>query len=174
MLSISVGELLMMIVALLLLGGLVGYLLAGGRRGGDDGADEKVAALEAEVATYKQGVTTHFQETADLMQQMTAQYRALYAHMAQGAVALCDAPEEHPRLEEFKRLGHALDEAARAAAAAGTDGMAQAQDASDERVDPAATDSPRGDEDGETGRDDGTDAGDAGRDADAARRPREA
>ncbi|MEQ8232200.1 MAG: DUF1043 family protein [Gammaproteobacteria bacterium] len=174
MLSIAIGELLMMIVALLLLGGLVGYLLGGGRRGGDDGADAKVAALEEEVASYKQGVTTHFQETADLMQQMTAQYRALYAHMAQGAVALCDAPEEHPRLEEFKRLGHALDEAARAAAADATDDMADAQDTSDERVDAAATDTTRGVAGDETDREDRPAEDDPGHQEDAAQRPREA
>lgn len=112
MLSISVFELLLMIAALPLLGGVIGYVIAVDRSGRSAADDERVEALEQEVTEYKQGVTTHFQETADLLQQMTEQYRSLYAHMAQGAVSLCDAPEDHPRLEEFKRLGRALDEAA--------------------------------------------------------------
>jgi len=129
MLSISVFELLLMVAALPLLGGVIGYVIAADRGGRSAADDERIEALEQEVTEYKQGVTTHFQETADLLQQMTEQYRSLYAHMAQGAVSLCDAPEDHPRLEEFKRLGRALDEAA-AEASGGDEAAPRAAEAS--------------------------------------------
>ena len=119
MLSISVVELLVMIVVLPLLGGVIGYVVGSDRAKGEDNS-EAIAALEAEFADYKRGVNGHFQETADLMHQMTEQYRTLYTHMAKSAVSLCDTREDLPQLDEFKRPGLMIEDTEPSAEVAGT------------------------------------------------------
>lgn len=113
MLSISIVELLVLLAILALLGGVVGYVV-GTDRGRRAGNEEEIDALRREFDDYRQGVTTHFQETAEIMQQITGNYRNLYTHLAQGAVGLCDTPEDNPRLEALKRESLALEGASEA------------------------------------------------------------
>ena len=110
MLSIAVGELLVLMSVLALLGGVIGYVIGTDRaRRGVDPAE--LDALRRELEDYRGGVTAHFQETAELMQQMTGQYRKLYTHMAQGAVGLCEGPEGNPRIAALQRTSRALADA---------------------------------------------------------------
>jgi hypothetical protein len=72
-------------------------LLMGMALGRSHEADtERVKELEAEVkhskeeaAKYQDHVAQHFMRTADLLHTMTANYRAVYEHLADGAQNLC-------------------------------------------------------------------------------------
>lgn len=45
---------------------------------------------QEEAAQYRTQVTHHFMQTAELLQTLTLNYRAVYDHLAVGAAALCD------------------------------------------------------------------------------------
>jgi uncharacterized membrane-anchored protein YhcB (DUF1043 family) len=45
---------------------------------------------QEESGQYRTQVTQHFRQTADLLQTLTLNYRAMYDHLAVGAAALCD------------------------------------------------------------------------------------
>ncbi|MGR8920670.1 MAG: YhcB family protein [Gammaproteobacteria bacterium] len=134
MLSISIGELLTLVLILPLAGGIVGYVVAGDRMRRSAGG-RSPAELRAEHEAYRGGVTEHFQETAELLNRMTAQYREVYTHMARGAAEFCDTAEQHAALEDLRRTRFALDDAAAPAAeAAGAD-----EEAAPEPPSPAAS-----------------------------------
>lgn len=46
--------------------------------------------FQEESRRYRTHVTRHFTQTADLLQTLTLNYRAVYEHLAAGAEALCD------------------------------------------------------------------------------------
>jgi uncharacterized membrane-anchored protein YhcB (DUF1043 family) len=84
----------------LLIGGLAAGLALG--RGGSR-ARARIRELELEVrvereehAAYRDGVAKHFAGTSDLFRDLTHQYTALYAHLAEGARDLC--PDRVPAL----------------------------------------------------------------------------
>lgn len=52
-----------------------------------------IDALKAEHKAYRGDVEKHFEQTAELAHQMAEDYRRMYQHLAQGAVALCE-PED--------------------------------------------------------------------------------
>ncbi len=73
-------------------GGLIGYTLA---RGKSDNMG-KVRELESQLADsekkldeYKTEVSQHFGKTAQLFNNLTDDYRAVYEHLAAGSQALC-------------------------------------------------------------------------------------
>ncbi|MCP8687916.1 YhcB family protein [Marinobacterium sedimentorum] len=76
----------------LAVGGLIGYLL--GRSGSDAGQrqtlNNQLDEAKAELATYKQEVTDHFEKTATLVNQLTNTYKDVHQHLASGAQTLCD------------------------------------------------------------------------------------
>jgi uncharacterized membrane-anchored protein YhcB (DUF1043 family) len=76
-------------------GGGLGFALAARRRGE---ADERAAAAEAELNTYRENVTGHFQETAVRFRELGEQYRSLHEHLAGGAQTLCQSPSDEPTL----------------------------------------------------------------------------
>lgn len=97
---------LWVVVALLigaLLGGLVVYLLA--RRRWADAV--RSAELQRQLDEYRQEVGDHFVETAELVNNLTRSYKAVYDHLEQGAYRLVD--EETLR----KQLGDVDAEAVR-------------------------------------------------------------
>ena len=84
----------------LLVGGLAAGLALG--RGGSR-ARARIRELELELrqareeqAAYRDQVGKHFSGTSDLFRDLTHQYTALYAHLAEGARDLC--PDQVPAL----------------------------------------------------------------------------
>ena len=51
---------------------------------------QELLDCQEERGQYRTQVTQHFVQTAELLQHLALQYRAVYDHMAAGAVALCD------------------------------------------------------------------------------------
>lgn len=59
--------------------------------------DQELQEARAELERYRNRVVEHFSTTADLVNRMTADYRAVYEHLAKGAQQL--AGNQVPRLE---------------------------------------------------------------------------
>jgi|GEM_PF-2902494 uncharacterized protein len=110
MLTITIVELMTLIVILPLAGGVVGYVIAGDRMRRQSGG-KSPEELKTEFEDYQKGVTNHFQESAELLHQMTAQYRAIYAHLARGAAELSAPDEGNEQLAELKRLSLVFEQA---------------------------------------------------------------
>jgi uncharacterized membrane-anchored protein YhcB (DUF1043 family) len=55
-------------------------------------AEETVRATRQELESQRSAVAKHFERTSDLFRDLTRQYTALYAHLAEGARELC--PEQ--------------------------------------------------------------------------------
>ena len=113
--SLTVLELLLG-GGLLLVGVVLGALLLGRR----SASAKKLAALETELeeerqqaAGYREAVTKHFDGTSDLFRDLTRNYAALYAHLAEGARGL--SPDRVPELgrgyaDPALRIGTSPDE----------------------------------------------------------------
>lgn len=76
---------------------LVGLLVGIGIRRPRQATAQRVQELESELqqsreelVRYRDQVTQHFLQTADLLHAMTANYRAVYEHLANGAQNLCE------------------------------------------------------------------------------------
>lgn len=78
-------------VVALAVGVLIGYLL--GKSGGNEvkrkHLEEELNSSKAEMDRYKQEVTSHFEQTAALVNELTDQYRKVHQHLATGAQSLC-------------------------------------------------------------------------------------
>lgn len=59
--------------------------------------EQELAAARAALEDYRGQVSRHFQKTAELFEDMTDRYRAVYRHMAQSAQTLCE--EQPPALQ---------------------------------------------------------------------------
>ena len=88
---------LLILLAGLLIGGLVGAAI--GRRG-DSTKRKRLTELQAEYDAYRQKVEGHFSRSAELFDQVTGSYRALYQHMAESEQTLLE-----PANEPGARLG---------------------------------------------------------------------
>lgn len=71
-----------------LFGFLIGLLLTRLSLKGKDDHASQIQALEDELATYKDQVSTHFVETAELVNTMSQSYNSVYEHLQKGAVGL--------------------------------------------------------------------------------------
>jgi hypothetical protein len=60
--------------------------------------EEKLHQSERELVEYKDQVTTHFKETAILVNNMTESYQKVHEHLAQGSVELCNNAVEVNKL----------------------------------------------------------------------------
>ena len=73
---------------------LAGWLL--GQRGvtTDDSREqeleETISVLKHKHEQYQHSVNTHFTQTAELVGQLTQDYRKVYEHLSEGAASLCD------------------------------------------------------------------------------------
>jgi len=61
--------------------------------------EEKLQRSEQELIDYKDQVTTHFKETAALVNNMTESYQKVHEHLARGSVELCNNAIEVNKLE---------------------------------------------------------------------------
>ncbi|MEX1196645.1 MAG: DUF1043 family protein [Pseudohongiellaceae bacterium] len=52
--------------------------------------EQQIEDLQQTHKTYRENVSTHFNTTAELIQQMTESYKDVYRHLASGAQTLCD------------------------------------------------------------------------------------
>lgn len=80
-------------VVALLIGGGFGWLLGSRRRGKRDVVVDLENRLEQAIearADYEAEVTEHFSRTAELLNQLTQNYSAVYNHLATGADTLCE------------------------------------------------------------------------------------
>jgi uncharacterized membrane-anchored protein YhcB (DUF1043 family) len=101
MLNLGLETIVVLIVLVGALCGVAGYTIArlGQRRAG---GGKTAAELKTELGEYKENVTEHFQTTANLLHDMTEQYRSVYEHMAAGAQQLCDPELGTAQIERFR------------------------------------------------------------------------
>jgi uncharacterized membrane-anchored protein YhcB (DUF1043 family) len=107
-------------VVALIVGALIGYLM--GRSGGNDSRQldliEQLDETQRELADYKEKVTAHFEETANLVSTLTDSYKAVHQHLAKSSVELCSNEQASRTLEAAMqpRLSDSSAEAEPAAA----------------------------------------------------------
>lgn len=106
------------VVALAVGGFLYGLMLGRSRTDDADVAREKSRSLECELSTtkdefsrYREDVNGHFKTTAELIQQMTDSYKAVYRHLASGSQELCSGQvmldlDDAPRLSGANGSGN--------------------------------------------------------------------
>jgi uncharacterized protein len=93
---------LLIAIVLAVIGAVAGFLL-GTRRGPGAGRvhamQEELAQARVEHERLRGEVTTHFERTAELVNQLTGSYRELYQHLADGSQRLTTEGQAHARLE---------------------------------------------------------------------------
>ena len=80
--------------------------------------EQELEASKANLNEYRGKVSQHFQKTAELFDDMTDRYRAVYQHMAASAQALCENEPpalqldivDHRRLASAENTGQPSDE----------------------------------------------------------------
>ncbi|EXJ12735.1 MULTISPECIES: Z-ring associated ZapG family protein [Nitrincola] len=75
----------------LVIGAMIGYMLGfskGSSKQKIETANE-IKQTKTELHRYKQEVTSHFETTAELVNNLTEQYRKVHEHLASGAQTLC-------------------------------------------------------------------------------------
>ena len=89
--------------------GVLGLLigLGIGWLGRNQGGAKELGELRKEHKAYKDDVSLHFEQTGQMVQQFTEQYKALYDHLAAGAVELADGEQPNfPMLEQASALAY--------------------------------------------------------------------
>ena len=75
------------------IGGVVGWYLALNARGDKRKVimdlESQLDQIKQDRADYEAEVSEHFSQTADLLNKLTSDYRAVYTHLADGAEQLC-------------------------------------------------------------------------------------
>lgn len=88
-------------IAALVVGAIIGFLM--GRAGGDNNRQAELAEqlndARTELEGYKQDVSRHFEETADLVNNLTNSYKDVHHHLAKGAQNLCQSETMAKNLE---------------------------------------------------------------------------
>ncbi|MFN2309641.1 MAG: ZapG family protein [Gammaproteobacteria bacterium] len=77
--------------------------------------EQALAAAQAEQQTYRDQVNQHFQKTAELFEDMTGRYRAVYQHLARGAQSLCEQQPAALQLDPAAQARTSGPDAAQAA-----------------------------------------------------------
>jgi len=86
------------VAAIGVLGLIMGLAIGWLGRGGTD--HKELSELRKSHNAYKDDVTLHFEQTGQLVHQLTEQYKSLYEHLAQGAVELAEGERPNfPLLE---------------------------------------------------------------------------
>lgn len=103
----SLYDLVIISLSLLVVGLIVGHLSALKRAPSPQAQrklEEHLEKMEEQQHDYQNQVTEHFSETAQLLNQLTDNYRDVHNHLAKGAQLLCgeQASEQLQRLDESK------------------------------------------------------------------------
>nr|WP_246480554.1 DUF1043 family protein [Motiliproteus sediminis] len=79
-------------VIALLIGAVIGLLIARSSSGGQsrEALIEELNDARREMEEYKQEVSVHFAQTADLVNRLTDSYRDVHQHLSKSAQKLCD------------------------------------------------------------------------------------
>lgn len=119
------------VVALTFGGFIYGLFLGRGHPAPSEGDTAKTRSLEGELSSmkdefgrYREDVNAHFKTTAELIQEMTDSYKAVYRHLASGSQQLCSGQvmldlDDAPRLASGNNGSGQSAEAAAAEAAVG-------------------------------------------------------
>ncbi len=84
-------------VAIFIIGIVIGKLLGGGSRLKE--TSRKAEAAEKELADYKASVSEHFGQTADLIDDLTRSYKAVFEHLGSSARDLLSEEEVKHHLQ---------------------------------------------------------------------------
>ena len=79
--------------------GIAGAYLMTGNRQRIRELESQLASAQQQFDDYREQVSQHFMKTSDLVQKMTASYRDVYEHLANGSQALCEDPVVTPQLD---------------------------------------------------------------------------
>lgn len=96
--SVPLATPVLLAIGGLVVGGLTVWMVVPSRKQLRD-LQIELEHTRSEHRVYRVKVTEHFQETSDLVANMTASYKAVYDHLACGAHDLC---EGRPALESGK------------------------------------------------------------------------
>ena len=72
--------------------------------------DEELQRNRAELTAYRAQVSSHFSRTAELVNELTSNYRTVYQHLAEGSRALCNG--DGPRLETLQEPSPVIEKRA--------------------------------------------------------------
>lgn len=96
----------------ILLGGTAVWLLLDSKKGGAD----SVETLKRENERFREEVNEHFVQTAELINQLTDSYKAVFDHLSEGAEKLVDEKAVRDRMPQvgneeirLKRIGAPRD-----------------------------------------------------------------
>lgn len=79
--------------------GILVTRLSPGTRRHTEALETQLAEQQRQFDGYREQVSSHFQQTSELVQKMTDSYRDVYEHLARGSQALCEDPVSTPRLD---------------------------------------------------------------------------
>ena len=95
------------IACLILVAGLVvGFLVGKSRTPDNQRAKEleiQLRAAQNQLQNYKQSITSHFKDTAELVNNMTRSYENVYNHLAHSAHKLCDDEMVRQQLQSLQQ-----------------------------------------------------------------------
>lgn len=88
MINLQFWQVISIFVAGALMGGAIGWLIS--LRHGGVKAQHDARSLEREFDQYRDEVSSHFVQTADLVGRLAESYRDVFDHLASGAQRLCN------------------------------------------------------------------------------------
>lgn len=100
------------------IGFLAAYLVIP-RSGRIQELEKDLEAAQAAHKDYRDKVNQHFQKTAELFEDMTDRYRAVYRHMASSAQTLCEQQPPALQVDPAGRTAHLADRGETVAAETG-------------------------------------------------------
>ncbi len=94
-----------------IVGAAGGYFFSRSQRrdgGNNKQSEQELRRVQLEQQVYRQRVTEHFSQTAELLSQLASNYRDVHNHLAVGARELCDASAS-ARLQPIGERGETLE-----------------------------------------------------------------
>ena len=108
----STQAVLLIALIAVIVGAAGGYLFQRLQRRSTGGvqSEQELRRLQLEQQVYRQRVTEHFSQTAELLSQLAGNYRDVHNHLAHGAQELCDASAA-TRLQPIGERGETIEAA---------------------------------------------------------------